>query len=101
MSTKADNLWADKEIERWQMKTLGVNPMKHYISIVVSNILNNIPDGVIKYSGVDYHIVEDIITQEPDDFMKKNVYDLYNEHIDEDTAAEIFGKVLEEYMMGG
>jgi len=98
--TTSDNRWADKEIERWQLKTLGINPMRHYISNVISVILNKIPKEAKKYSGVDYYIIEDVITQNPDDFMDKNIYDFYKEHVDECVAAEYFSKVLEEYMLG-
>jgi hypothetical protein len=99
-NTKANNDWANKEIERWKMKTLGVNPVRHYIAQVVSEVYNQIPSDIVKYSGVDYHIIEDIITHEPDEFMKKNIYDFYEEQIGEIEAAEFFGRVLEEYMLG-
>ena len=101
MTVREDNIWANNEIERWEMKKLGVNPVKHYVAKVVSIILNNIPDDVAQYTGVDYHIVEDIITQEPEKSDDKNVYDLYKEYIEVNRAAEILGKVLEEYMLGG
>jgi len=101
MNTRADDLWANKEIERWQMNKLGVDPLRHYIAKVISTMLNSIPRDVIRYTGVDYHIIEDIITQEPDSSMDKNVYDLYEEYVEIERAAEILGKVLEEYMMGG
>ena len=99
-STSEDNRLANIEIERWKMKNLGVNPISHYISNVVSEILNRIPREVIIDTGVDYYIIEDVITQNPDDFMNKNVYDFYEEHVDESIAAEFFGRVLEEYMLG-
>ena len=99
-STTKENKWADKEIDRWQMKTLGVNPISHYIAKVISEILNKIPPSVIRYTGVDYHIIEDVITHEPDEFMQKNIYDFYEEQAEESEAAEYFGRVLEEYMLG-
>jgi hypothetical protein len=101
MITKKENLWANKEIERWEMKKLGVNPLNHYISTVASTILKNIPKDIVRHSGVDYHIIQDIITQEPDGSLDKNIYDLYEEYVEIDRAAEILGKVLEEYMLGG
>jgi len=95
-TTTSDNYEANKEIERWQMKKFGVNPIKHYISNVIYEILKKLP----KNSDVDYYIIEDVITQKPDDFMQKNVYDFYKELIDEKIAAEFFKKILKEYMLG-
>ena len=100
MITKQENHQADKEIERWEMRKLGVDPQRHYISAVCYKILQSIPHEVRRYSGIDYYIIEDIVTQEPDSSMDKNVYDFYNEYVEIDIAAEILGKVLEEYMLG-
>ena len=99
-TTSADNHWADMEIDRWQLKTLGVNPIRHYISRVVSLMLNAIPEDVVNYTGVDYWIIEDVITQNPDDFMERNIYDFYEQHFSEEQAARYLGKILEEYMLG-
>jgi len=99
-STTADNHVANCEIERWQLKTLGVNPVRHYISKVITIILNTIPSQVIRDTGVDFYIIEDVITQKPDDFMEKNVYDFYEEYTHEKDAARYLYKILEEYMLG-
>ena len=99
--TKSEDLWANKEIERWQMNKLGVDPLRHYISEVITTMLDSIPRDIIHYTGVDYNIIEDIITHEPETENEKNVYDLYNEYVEVDKAARILNKMLEEYMMGG
>jgi len=99
-ATLSDDKWANLEIERWQMQTAGVNPLRQYVLNVVTGIINRIPKETLKYSGVDDYIVEDIITQEPDDFMDKNIYDFYEEHIDESIAIVFFNNVIEEYMLG-
>jgi len=94
--TSAENNRANREIERWEMKGLGINPVNHYVSRVVFEILQKIP----KKSDIDYYIIEDVITQNPDDFMYKNIYDFYEELIDETVAAEFFRNILVEYMLG-
>ena len=94
--TSDDNNKANREIDRWQMKKMGINPINEYISNVISEVLKKIP----KSSGVDYYIIKDVITQNPDDFMNKNIYDFYKELIDETVAAEFFRKILKEYMLG-
>jgi len=93
-----DDRWANSELDRWDMKQKGQDPLKTYIKNVVNGIYNQMEDDVIRYTGVTDYIIEDIITAGEDDILTMTVYDYYNEHKPEETAIMELGLQIENYM---
>ena len=93
-----DNRWADSELDRWEMKQKGKDPLKTYIQNVVKGIYNQIEEDVIKYTGITDYIIEDIITADEDGVLSMNVYDYYDDHKSEEAAIMELGLQIENYM---
>jgi len=97
-----EDKWADEEINRWEMKQKGIDPLKDYIKKVAKGIYDLFPDEVLKYTGLTLDMIDDIITSpiEENPILTRDIYDYYNDQIPVDVAIMELGQQVENYMAG-
>jgi hypothetical protein len=96
-----EDRWADSELDRWEMKQKGIDPFNAYVKKVVKIIYDNIPEDVLKYTGVTDYIIHDLITSPADEGgFTRDVYDYYEDHVPEEAAAMDLGLEIENYVAG-
>ena len=97
----AENRAADIEIDRWQAKQKGQNPLRLYINKVVKLIFNTIDERTIRRSGVSELIIDDLITSPIEEGgFARDIYDYYDNYIPEETAALNLKLEIENYIAG-
>jgi len=97
---QAENRAADIEIDRWEAKQRGENPLRIYIKKVINLIMDDLPEGFARHTGLSPEIVDDLITAEEDQILTLNVYDFYNDYADHEVAAMELGEQIFKYVMG-
>jgi len=95
-----DNVQADIEIDRWEAKKKGQNPLRLYVKEVTNLIWDSVPDDIARQTGLSVEIIEDLITAEEDPIITSNVYDFYNDYVDPHAAAMELGTQISNYING-
>jgi hypothetical protein len=91
---------ADIEIDRWQSKKEGKNPLREYIHQVINFIWDMVPDDIARETGLSPEIIDDLITAEEDRIITSTVYDMYNDYVAPEAAAMELGTQISNYIMG-
>jgi len=101
---RSDDEYANREIDKWHMEKENekVQPLKEYIDNVVKLIWDELPENIIKYSGLSKLIVEDLITGETarlDLPANKDLYDYYDNDDTPENAALALGEAIQKYLI--
>ena len=98
---KSEDKWADREIENWKLKKKGINPARKYVEDVVNLIWEKIPEHLKEYSGITKYIIEDLITEDEKILdIDMDVYNYYEDNIDEEVAADHLSRAIISYIVG-